>query len=139
MFLSQSTVTNRLIRFLFILVSLQLGACGLNLGGPQSAAVKYVRNMVELPDKSPELVKAYSMLPNQVVIDYARALHKQGVVQKYAAEKLGATADSKVQVAVSIIPVRKNYVVQERDHTLVLTLQHSKDRGWQVIEIKAEP
>jgi len=95
--------------------------------------------MVELPDKSPELVKAYSMLPNQVVIDYARALHKQGVVQKYAAEKLGATADSKVQVAVSIIPVRKNYVVQERDHTLVLTLQHSKDRGWQVIEIKAEP
>jgi len=139
MFFFQATVTHRLVRFSFILVLLQLGACGLNLGGPQSAAVKYVRNLVEQPDNSPELVQAYSMLPNHVVIEYARALHKQGVVQKYTAEKLGATVDAKERIAVSIVPVRKNYVVQERDHTLVLIMQHSKDQGWQVIAINAEP
>ena len=139
MFASPATAVHRFIQVSFILVLFQLGACGLNLGGPQSAAVKYVRNLVEQPDNSPELEKAYSMLPNHVVIEYARALHKQGVVQKYTAEKLGATADSKERIAVSIIPVRKNYIVQERDHTLVLIMQKSKTQGWQVIEIKAEP
>jgi hypothetical protein len=139
MFVFPTNMIHRLVRLSFILVLLQLGACGLNLGGPQSTAVKYVRNLVEQPDNSPELVKAYSMLPNHVVIAYARALHKQGVKQKYTAEKLGATADSKERIAVSIIPVRKNYVVQERDHTLVLIMENSKNQGWQVIDIKAEP
>ena len=139
MFFFQATATHRLVRFSFILALLQLGACGLNLGGPQSAAVKYVRNLVEQPDNAPELVKAYSILPNHVVIEYARALHKQGVVQKYTAEKLGATTDAKERIAVSIVPVRENFVVQERDHTLVLVMQKSKDQGWQVIDIKAEP
>lgn len=139
MFVSPATMISRLIRISFILALFQLGACGLNLGGPQSAAVKYVRNLVEQPDNSPDLVKAYSMLPNHVVIEYARALHKQGVAQKYSAEKLGVTGDSMERIAVSIIPVRKNFVVQERDHTLVLIMQYSKDQGWQVIEIKAEP
>ena len=139
MFVFPVNVIHRLVRLSFILVLLQLGACGLNLGGSQSAAVKYVRNLVEQPDNSPELVKAYSMLPNHVVIEYARALHKQGVKQKYTAEKLGATADSKERIAVSIIPVRKNYVIQERDHTLVLIMEYSKNQGWQVIDIKAEP
>ena len=139
MFVFPANMIHRLVRLSFILVLLQLGACGLNLGGPQSAAVKYVRNLVEQPDNSPELAKAYSMLPNHVVIAYARALHKQGVKQKYTAEKLGATADSKERIAVSIIPVRKNYVIQERDHTLVLIMEYSKNQGWQVIDIKAEP
>ena len=139
MFVFPANMIHRLVRLSFILVLLQLGACGLNLGGPQSAAVKYVRNLVEQPDNSPELAKAYSMLPNHVVIAYARALHKQGVKQKYTAEKLGATADSKERIAVSIIPVRKNYVIQERDHTLVLIMENSKNQGWQVIDIKAEP
>ena len=139
MFVFPANVIHRLVRLSFILALLQLGACGLNLGGPQSAAVKYVRNLIEQPDNSPELVRAYSMLPNHVVIEYARALHKQGVTLKYTAERLGATADSKEQIAVSIIPVHDNFAIQERDHTLVLIMQSSKDKGWQVIDIKAEP
>ena len=139
MFVFPATVIHRLVRVSFILALFQLGACGLNLGGPQSAAVKYVRSLVEQPDNSPELVKAYSILPNHVVIEYARALHKQGVKQKYTAEKLGSTADSRERIAVSIIPVRDNFVIQERDHTLVLIMQYSKNQGWQVIDIKAEP
>jgi hypothetical protein len=134
-----NTVINRVVRTLVILTLFQLGACGLNLGGPQSAAVKYVRGLVEQPDNSPELIKAYSMIPNHVVIEYARALHKQGVKQKYTAEKLRATADSRERIAVSIIPVRNNYIAQERDHTLILIMQYSKKEGWKVVDIKAQP
>jgi len=139
MFACPTTAINRFVRVLFVLTLFQLGACGLNLGGPQSAAVKYVRGLVEQPDDSPELAKAFSMLPNRVVIEYARALHKQGVAQKYVAEKMGATADAKERVAVSIIPVRDNLAGQEREHTLVLILQYSKNEGWKVVDIKAQP
>lgn len=134
-----TTVIHRVVRALFILTFFQLAACGLNLGGPQSAAIKYVRGLVEQPDNSPELAKAYLMLPNHVVLEYARALHKQGVAQKYSAEKLGATADANERIAVSIIPVRDNFVVQERDHILILTMQYSKNDGWKVVDIKAQP
>jgi len=134
-----TTVIDRVFRALLVLVLFQLAACGLNLGGPQSAAVKYVRGLVEQPDNSPELSKAYSILPNHVVIEYARALHKQGVVLKYLAEKLSATAEGKDRVAVSIVPARDNYIAQERDHTLILILHYSKNEGWTVDDIKAQP
>ncbi|MGW8248108.1 MAG: hypothetical protein ACWGOV_08345 [Acidiferrobacterales bacterium] len=117
----------------------QLGACGLSLGGPQSAAVKYIRGLVEQPDDSPELSKAYSILTNHVVIEYARALHKQGVKLKYSAEKLSATADGRDRVSVSIIPAHDNYIAQERDHTLIVILQYSKNEGWKAVDIKAQP
>jgi hypothetical protein len=134
-----TTVIIRVVRALFVLALFQLGACGLNLGGPQSAAVKYVRGLVTQPDNSPELGRAYSILTNHVVIEYARALHKQGVKLKYTSEKLSATADGRDKVAVSIIPAHDNYIAQERDHTLVLILQYSKNEGWKVVDIKAQP
>jgi hypothetical protein len=139
MFASLSSVLSLFARLFFMLAVLQLGACGFNLGGPQSAAVKYVKNLVEQPDGSPELANVNSKLLNHVVIEYARALHKQGVAQKYRAEKLGTTGDSIVTVAVSIIPDRDKYVAQERSHTLILEVQKSKDQGWKVINIKTRP
>ena len=132
------SLLNLAVRLFFILAVLQLGACGLNLGGPQSVAVKYVRGLVEQPDNSPELAQAYSTLPNRVAIEYARALHKQGIAQKYRAEKLETTGDSVTRIAVTIIPERKNYIIKEREHILIVGMQYSEKEGWKVIDIKTQ-
>ena len=139
MFSFHAIALKRLLPALLVVALIQLTGCGLNLGGPRAAAVKYVRGLIEQPDNSPELQKAYALLPNHVVIEYARALHKQIVVQKYSAEKLAPTADSRERIAVSILPVRDNFVVHERDHILVLTMENSSNQGWQVVAINTEP
>ena len=135
MIASSYTAVSMFVRLLLALVLLQLGACGLNLGGPQAAAEKYVRTMVEQPTNETEPTSFHVLLPSRVVIDYARTLHRQSVVQKYKARKLRSTDDSAIQIAVTIVAKRDRYSVQEREHTLILTMQHSKEKGWQVVAV----
>lgn len=125
-------------RGLLCLVILSLMACDLGLGGPRSAAEKYVRTLIENPQQLSDTAKVTSLLSNQVIVEYARALHMQGIKQGYDSSIISDEEDENVEVAVSIIPKRSEYY-KEREHTLVVELQHDKEQGWLVISIKARP
>jgi len=139
MIVPRQIVNSRLFRLAILMVLVQLGACNLNLGGPQAAAIKYVKEMVEQPENSLVIMDAYKKLPNQVLIDYARALHQQGVNLIYRAEKIGKKSDGIVRIAVSILPDRENAVVKERGNILVLELKNMNNQGWKVIGFEYEP
>lgn len=138
MFSPFSIAQNRFLRLLVVTVLLLPGGCDLNLGGPQSAAVKYVRALVEQPADSLELAKAHTHLPNRVILEYARGLYDQGIKLKYRAEMRESPDDSEAQVAVAIVPKRAEFF-NEREHTLIVDLRREKKQGWLVTDVKAMP
>lgn len=128
--------SNRAI-FIFLLLPavLPLGGCDLGLGGPESVASKYVRSLVEEKAEGPKHVQAYAYLPNRVVIEYARALHMQGIRQNYRTKRIEDDEDI-VEIAVVIEPKRPvNF--NEREHKLVVELRRTPKQGWSVTGLKA--
>ena len=123
--------------FSLLLALLLLGGCELGLGGPESVASKYVRSLVEQQENEPERTRAYEFLPNRVVIEYARALHAQGVEQVYRTSRL-EDEDDIVEIAVIIEPKRV-VTFNEREHMLIVELRRDSKQGWSVTGLKAAP
>jgi len=123
---------------MLLLVVTLVGGCELSIGGPESAAIAYVRNLVEATQETPDQVKVYSHLPNRVIIEYARALKAQGIDMKYSAQHLADTQDDTTRVAVTIVP-KRSQKYNERQHTLLLTLKKDGKQGWSVIGVSELP
>ena len=123
--------------FSLLLALLPLGGCELGLGGPESVASKYVRSLVEEEVEGPSHVQAYAFLPNRVVIEYARALHMQGVQQNYHTKRIEDDEDV-VEIAVVIEPKRP-VIFNEREHMLIVELRRNPKQGWSVTGLKAAP
>lgn len=123
---------------MLLVLLLALVGCEFSIGGPESAAVSYVRSVVESPAETEQHQKIYSYLPNRVIVQYARALRMQGIDLKYSATKMRADTSDTARVAVAIIPKRAEKF-SEREHTLVLELKKDNKQGWSVVEVKAKP
>ena len=131
-------IPGRLRPAILLIVVALLGGCELSIGGPESAAITYVRSLVDATQETPEQVKVYSHLPNRVIIEYARALKAQGIDMKYSARKLSGIQDDTIKIAVTITP-RRSQKYNERQHTLLLTLKKDGKQGWGVIGVSASP
>jgi len=122
---------------LLVVVAL-LAGCELSIGGPESAAIAYVRKLVDATEETPEQVKVYSHLPNRVVVEYARALKAQGIDLQYKAQRQPEAQDGMTRINVTIIP-KRSQLYNERQHTLQLTLKKAGKQGWSVIGVSALP
>lgn len=127
------------LRPVLLLVGIALVAgCELSIGGPESAAIAYVRKLVDATEETPDHVKIYSHLPNRVVVEYARALKAQGIDLQYKAQRQAEAQDGMTRISVTIIP-KRSQLYNERQHTLLLTLKREGKQGWSVLEVSALP
>lgn len=131
-------IPGRLRPVLLLVVVALVAGCELSIGGPESAAIAYVRKLVDATEETPDQVKVYSHLPNRVIIEYARALKAQGVDLKYRAQQVSEAQDSMIKIGVTIIP-KRSQLYNERQHTLLLTLKKEGKQGWSVIGVSTLP
>lgn len=136
MFRNISRIAPRIARLLVLAVL--LSGCELNLGGVESVAADYVRQLVEQPASSEITEELYRHMPNKAVVEYARALYVQGIKQDYVATKLQPSTDLAAKVSVSIVP-RRSPQYAEREHVLIVDLRKEDRKGWRVTGVSALP
>lgn len=115
-----------------------LAACELGFGGVESVASDHVRQLIEAPVDSETTAELYRHMPNKALVEYARALHVQGVKLDYVATKLPSASNMIAKVNVAIIP-RRGPQYAEREHVLIIDLRKEDRKGWRVIGVSALP
>lgn len=136
MFRNISRNTRRPV-WLLLLAGL-LAACELGFGGAESVATDYVRQLVETPADRETTADLYRHMPNKAVVEYARALHVQGVKLNYVATKLPSATNMIAKVNVAIVP-RRGPQYAEREHVLIIDLRKEDRKGWRVLSVTALP